>query len=120
MRIGTFYGGQAIQIQLGALKRGVDIAVGTPGRIMDLYRRSALQLDKLEFAVLDEADEMLDMGFVDDIREILGITNADKRMLMFSATMPDEIMAIARNIREKYERPHGKNHRRYSALHGRI
>ena len=95
LRIATIYGGQAIPIQLGILKKGVDIVVGTPGRVMDLYRRKALQLDKLKFAVLDEADEMLDMGFVDDIREILALTNADKRMLMFSATMPDEIMAIA-------------------------
>ena len=95
LRIATLYGGQAIQIQLGLLKKGVDVVVGTPGRVMDLYRRKALQLDKLKFAVLDEADEMLDMGFVDDIREILELTNPDKRMLMFSATMPKEIMAIA-------------------------
>ena len=95
LRIATMYGGQAIQIQLGLLKKGVDVVVGTPGRVMDLYRRNALQLDKLKFAVLDEADEMLDMGFVDDIREILSLTNPDKRMLMFSATMPKEIMAIA-------------------------
>ena len=95
LRIATFYGGQAIQIQLGLLKRGVDIAVGTPGRIMDLHRRGVLKLDNLQFAVLDEADEMLDMGFIDDIREILEVTNSDKRMLMFSATMPQEIMDIA-------------------------
>ena len=95
LRITPLYGGQAIQLQLAALKKGVDIAVGTPGRIMDLYRRKALKLDQLQFAVLDEADEMLDMGFVEDIREILQLTNSEKRMLMFSATMPDEIMAIA-------------------------
>lgn len=95
LRIATIYGGQAIPIQLGVLKKGADIIVGTPGRVMDLYRRKALQLDNLKFAVLDEADEMLDMGFVDDIREILALTNPDKRMLMFSATMPKEIMAIA-------------------------
>ena len=95
LRIATLYGGQAIQIQLGLLKRGVDVVVGTPGRVMDLHRRKALQLDQLKFAVLDEADEMLDMGFVDDIREILELTNPDKRMLMFSATMPKEIMDIA-------------------------
>ncbi len=95
LRIAPFFGGQIITIQLAELKNGVDIAVGTPGRIMDLYRRGKLQLDALQFAVLDEADEMLDMGFVDDIREILSLTNPDKRMLMFSATMPEEIMAIA-------------------------
>ncbi len=95
LRIVPFFGGQLITIQLAELKNGVDIAVGTPGRIMDLHRRGKLKLDALQFAVLDEADEMLDMGFVDDIREILSLTNPDKRMLMFSATMPEEIMAIA-------------------------
>jgi len=95
LRIAPFFGGQIITIQLAELKHGIDIVVGTPGRIMDLYRRGKLQLDRLQFAVLDEADEMLDMGFIDDIREILSLTNPDKRMLMFSATMPDEIMAIA-------------------------
>ena len=59
LRIATMYGGQAIQIQLGLLKKGVDVVVGTPGRVMDLYRRNALQLDKLKFAVLDEADTPL-------------------------------------------------------------
>ena len=98
LRIATFFGGQAIPIQLGILKKGVDIAVGTPGRIMDLHRRGVLKLDQLQFAVLDEADEMLDMGFVDDIREILSLTNSDKRMLMFSATMPQEIMDIAKEF----------------------
>ena len=95
LRIAPFFGGQIITIQLAELKHGVDIVVGTPGRIMDLHRRGKLQLDRLQFAVLDEADEMLDMGFIDDIREILSLTNPDKRMLMFSATMPEEIMEIA-------------------------
>ena len=85
LKIAPFFGGQLITIQLDELKRGVDIAVGTPGRIMDLHRRGKLQLDQLQFAILDEADEMLDMGFIDDIREILALTNPDKRMLMFSA-----------------------------------
>ena len=101
LRIVPFFGGQLITIQLDALKQGVDIAVGTPGRIMDLYRRGKLPLDNLEFAILDEADEMLDMGFIDDIREILSLTNPDKRMLMFSATMPQEIMEVA----EEFMRP---------------
>ena len=95
LKIVPFFGGQLITIQLDALKHGVDIAVGTPGRIMDLHRRGKLQLDKLQFAILDEADEMLDMGFIDDIREILSLTNPDKRMLMFSATMPQEILDVA-------------------------
>lgn len=104
LRIVPFFGGQLITIQLDELKRGVDIAVGTPGRIMDLYRRGKLQLDGLQFAILDEADEMLDMGFIDDIREILSLTNADKRMLLFSATMPQEIMDVAAEfMRPGYE-----------------
>ncbi len=104
LRIIPLYGGQLITIQMDELKRGVDIAVGTPGRIMDLYRRGKIELDELQFAILDEADEMLDMGFIDDIREILGLTNPDKRMLMFSATMPPEIMEIAAEfMRPEYE-----------------
>ena len=104
LRIVPFFGGQLITIQLDELKKGVDIAVGTPGRIMDLYRRGKLVLDRLQFAILDEADEMLDMGFIDDIREILSLTNPDKRMLMFSATMPPEIMEIAAEfMRPEYE-----------------
>ncbi|MBE6358826.1 MAG: DEAD/DEAH box helicase [Lentisphaerae bacterium] len=104
LKIAPFFGGQLITIQLDELKRGVDIAVGTPGRIMDLHRRGKLQLDQLQFAILDEADEMLDMGFIDDIREILALTNPDKRMLMFSATMPQEIMDIAAEfMRPEYE-----------------
>ena len=104
LKIAPFFGGQLITIQLDELKRGVDIAVGTPGRIMDLHRRGKLVLDQLQFAILDEADEMLDMGFIDDIREILSLTNPDKRMLMFSATMPPEIMEIAAEfMRPEYE-----------------
>ncbi len=95
LRIAPFFGGQLITLQFDELKRGVDIVVGTPGRVMDLYRRGKLKLDALLFAVLDEADEMLDMGFIDDIREILSVTNPDKRMLMFSATMPQEILDVA-------------------------
>lgn len=104
LRIVPLYGGQLITIQLDELKKGIDIAVGTPGRIMDLHRRGKLLLDQLQFAILDEADEMLDMGFIDDIREILSLTNPDKRMLMFSATMPQEIMNIAAEfMRPEYE-----------------
>ena len=95
LRVASFYGGQSIDTQLQLLKKGVDIAVGTPGRIMDHLRRGSIKLENLAFAVLDEADEMLDMGFVEDIEEILSQTNSGKRMLMFSATMPDEIRKIA-------------------------
>ncbi|MDD3165303.1 MAG: DEAD/DEAH box helicase [Oscillospiraceae bacterium] len=92
------FGGQSIMLQLGKIRHGADVIVGTPGRVMDLIRRGELKLDSLEFAVLDEADEMLDMGFIDDIREILAVTNPDKRMLMFSATMPPPIMTIAKEF----------------------
>ena len=101
LRIAPFYGGQFIGIQLKKLEEGVDVVIGTPGRIIDLMERGRLPLDNLRFAVLDEADEMLDMGFVDDIRRILSETPAEKRMLMFSATMPEEILAIA----EEFMRP---------------
>ncbi len=101
--LAPFYGGQPIEIQLQRLKSGVDIVIGTPGRIMDLMRRKKLDFSDLQFAVLDEADEMLDMGFVEDIETILAETNADKRMLMFSATMPPEVMAIAERFMHNTE-----------------
>lgn len=101
LRIAPFYGGQFIGIQLKKLDEGIDIVIGTPGRIMDLMERGKLVLDELQFAVLDEADEMLDMGFVDDIKQILSASPGEKRMLMFSATMPKEILAIA----EQFMRP---------------
>lgn len=89
------YGGQNIEIQLRALKGNCDIVVGTPGRVIDLMERGALKLDNIEFAILDEADEMLDMGFVEDIETILAATPEEKRMLMFSATVPPEARKIA-------------------------
>ncbi len=101
LRIAPFYGGQFIGIQLKKLDEGIDIVIGTPGRIMDLMERGKLVLDELQFAVLDEADEMLDMGFVYDIKQILSASPGEKRMLMFSATMPKEILAIA----EQFMRP---------------
>ena len=91
----TVYGGQPIDIQLRALKSGADIVVGTPGRVIDLMERNALKLHQTAFAILDEADEMLDMGFVEDIEKILSATPEDKRMLMFSATVPAEARKIA-------------------------
>ena len=101
LRIAPFYGGQYIGIQLGLLRSGMDVVVGTPGRVIDLIERGRLVLDEVRFMVLDEADEMLDMGFIEDIEKILAATPADKRMLMFSATMPKEIQEIA----VKYMRP---------------
>jgi ATP-dependent RNA helicase DeaD len=91
----TVYGGQSIEIQLRALKGGADIVVGTPGRVIDMMERGALKLASVEFAVLDEADEMLDMGFVEDIETILASAPENKRMLMFSATVPPAARKIA-------------------------
>ncbi len=103
LRIASFYGGQYIGIQLNRLREGIDVVIGTPGRIMDLMERGKLHFEQLQFAVLDEADEMLDMGFVDDIRQILSATPENKRMLMFSATMPKEILSIAETFMGEYE-----------------
>ena len=90
------YGGQSLGIQLRPLRRGVHVVVGTPGRILDHLRRATLVLDALTSVVLDEADEMLRMGFVDDVEQILQQTPGHKQLALFSATMPDAIRAIAR------------------------
>ena len=89
------YGGQAIGLQLHALKRGVDVVVATPGRALDHIRRHTLQLKHLQIVVLDEADEMLDMGFAEDLDAILEQTPAERQTALFSATMPPRIAAIA-------------------------
>lgn len=103
IRVLPVYGGQAIHMQFKALRRGVDVVVGTPGRIMDHLQRGTLHLDQLDFFVLDEADEMCNMGFVDDVREILAAANTDRRTLLFSATMPREVMRIATEFMGDYE-----------------
>jgi len=97
------YGGSGIDQQIRKLKSGVDIVVGTPGRVMDLQRRRALKLDQIKYAVLDEADEMLNMGFVEDIKTILEHTPKEKNMLLFSATMPKPILKIAKTYMKDYE-----------------
>ncbi|MBO0849650.1 MAG: DEAD/DEAH box helicase, partial [Pseudonocardia sp.] len=89
------YGGAPIGPQLGALRRGVDVVVATPGRAIDLINRGGLRLDGLEVAVLDEADEMLDMGFVEDIETILEVTAGGRQTVLFSATMPSRIESLA-------------------------
>ncbi len=91
------YGGQSMSTQLRQLKRGVHIVVGTPGRIMDHLRRKTLSLDKLGSIVLDEADEMLSMGFIEDIEWILEQTPETKQVALFSATMPSAIRKIAQH-----------------------
>ncbi len=98
------YGGQSMVIQLRALSRGVHVIVGTPGRIMDHLERKSLQLDNLRTLVLDEADEMLRMGFIDDVQWILEHTPATRQTALFSATMPAPIRRIAqRYLRDPQE-----------------
>lgn len=89
------YGGQSYETQLRQLRRGVQVIVGTPGRVMDHIRRGSLNLDKLEALVLDEADEMLRMGFIDDVEWILDHTPDTRQIALFSATMPPQIKRVA-------------------------
>ncbi len=91
------YGGQSYDIQLKQLKRGVQVVVGTPGRVMDHMRRKTLKLDQLSTLVLDEADEMLRMGFIDDVDWILSHTPKQRQIALFSATMPKEVKKVAVN-----------------------
>ena len=91
------YGGQAFSIQLKQLKRGAQVVVGTPGRVMDHMRRNTLNLDALETLVLDEADEMLRMGFIDDVEWVLDQIPGNTQIALFSATMPREIQKVASN-----------------------
>mgnify|MGYP002600918169 FL=1 len=94
------YGGQEIVRQIKSLKTGVQIIVGTPGRVMDHMRRKTVKFDNINMVILDEADEMLDMGFREDMETILTETPQDRHTVMFSATMPKAIMDIARNFQK--------------------
>lgn len=98
IKVIAVYGGASIENQLKNLKKGVSIVVGTPGRVMDMMRKKALKLDDLEYFVLDEADEMLNMGFLEDVEQILEQTNENKKMLFFSATLPKDILNIAKKF----------------------
>ncbi len=93
-RIVPVYGGQPIEKQLAGLKKGARVVVGTPGRVMDHMQRGTLRLDAIRFAVLDEADRMLDMGFVDDMKTILWAMPEERQTLLFSATMPASVMDL--------------------------
>ncbi len=98
------YGGQGMGAQLRQLHRGVQVVVGTPGRVMDHLRRETLVLSGLEMLVLDEADEMLRMGFIDDVEWILGQTPPQRQVALFSATMPKQIQQVARrHLRDPVE-----------------
>jgi ATP-dependent RNA helicase DeaD len=89
------YGGQSYEIQIRALKRGVDIVVGTPGRLLDLIQKSILDLSQVRYLVLDEADEMLEMGFVEDVEAIMAQTTQERQTALFSATMPEAVRKLA-------------------------
>ncbi|MFL6484300.1 MAG: DEAD/DEAH box helicase [Nitrososphaera sp.] len=95
IRAVTIYGGQSINVQLDKLRRGVQIVVATPGRLIDHIKQGSIILDDVKFVVLDEADRMLDMGFIDDIKFILFYVNEDRQTCLFSATMPPEILRLA-------------------------
>jgi ATP-dependent RNA helicase DeaD len=97
LKITAVYGGASIQPQIKSLKSGTQIVVGTPGRVIDLINRKSLRLNDIEFVILDEADEMLNMGFKDDLDTILAETPNEKQTLLFSATMPKEVMRISKN-----------------------
>nr|WP_269204532.1 DEAD/DEAH box helicase [Motilibacter deserti] len=96
VRVLTVYGGRAYEPQLEALKKGVDVVVGTPGRLLDLAQQRHLDLKHVRVLVLDEADEMLDLGFLPDVERILAQTPAGRQTMLFSATMPGAIMSLAR------------------------
>ncbi len=97
VRVLAVYGGQPYERQIRRLQRGVDVVVGTPGRLLDLIRQGALDLGAVRSVVLDEADEMLSMGFIEDIETILGETPATRQTALFSATLPAEIRRLAEN-----------------------
>ena len=106
LKITTVYGGQPIDRQIRDLQKGTDIVVGTPGRVIDLIKRKKLQLNDVSYFVLDEADEMLNMGFIEDIEFILSETNDEKQVLLFSATMPKKILRLAKKYMGEYELIH--------------
>ena len=103
LRILSIYGGQPIDRQISQLKRGVDIVVGTPGRVIDHLKRRTLDISGISHVVLDEADEMLNMGFVEDIEIILESVPQERRVVLFSATMPPHIERLAKKYMGEYE-----------------
>ena len=98
LKILPVYGGSSIDSQIKALRNGVQVIVATPGRLIDLIKRGEVKLDDVHTVILDEADEMLNMGFLDDIKEILSHVPEERKMLMFSATMPKEIADISKQF----------------------
>jgi len=98
LRSDVVYGGVKINPQMMSLRRGVDVLIATPGRLLDLYGQNAVKFDQLEILVLDEADRMLDMGFISDIRIIMALLPKQRQTLLFSATFSDEIRSLSRGL----------------------
>jgi superfamily II DNA/RNA helicase len=98
VRVLALYGGVAYETQIDTLKKGVDILVSTPGRLLDLAKQKHLRLDHVKALVLDEADRMLDLGFLDDVEKILAMLPTERQTMLFSATMPDPIVALSRRF----------------------
>lgn len=103
LSISAIYGGAAISEQLRRLSRGVDIVVATPGRCLDHIRRGTLDLSNIEYLIMDEADEMLNMGFIEDIEEIMSVSSDQRRVLLFSATMPQRIVSLSKKYMHNTE-----------------
>lgn len=99
----TLYGGMSIKPQIEQLNKGADVIIGTPGRLLDLYKQKHLDLDSLHYLVLDEADLMLDMGFIDDVKKLIQLTPSNRQTLLFSATMPLAIRELAHEFLQKPE-----------------
>ncbi len=97
----VIFGGVGMNPQINKLKRGVDILVATPGRLLDLSQQGMLDLSTVQILVLDEADRMLDMGFIHDIKKVLALVPAQKQSLLFSATFSDEIRQLAQGLLNK-------------------
>ncbi|WP_025616956.1 DEAD/DEAH box helicase [Salinispora cortesiana] len=98
VRVLPIYGGVAYEPQIEALRTGAEILVGTPGRLLDLAKQKQLQLDRVRALVLDEADRMLDLGFLDDVEKILAMLPEERQTMLFSATMPDPIVTLSRRF----------------------
>jgi len=96
VRVGSIYGGRAYEPQIDDLKRGVDVVVGTPGRLIDLMKQQHLDLSQIQSVVLDEADEMLDLGFLPDVETLLQAVPEERQTMLFSATMPGAVVTMAR------------------------
>ncbi len=101
VRVLAIYGGTPYEDQISALERGVDVVVGTPGRLLDLAQRGALRLNEVAILVLDEADEMLDLGFLPDIEKLMAMLTHAHQTMLFSATMPGPIITLARGFMHK-------------------